>query len=106
MEIREEHMEWAIVHRLRTMPDRSSQDEFDVTRAFALFSAICLWVRQRVGDGAFDLERPGLGDLRKPVTNPTWGLADKAVHGSDEVHPGGGRVRIELSECTAWQFFV
>ncbi len=65
MEIRQEHIEWVVVDRLRTMLDHTSQDEFDVTHAFALFSAICGWVRQRVGAFPSYSEWPsGLHNLR------------------------------------------
>ena len=109
MEIQKEHIEWAVVDRLRTMLEQTSQDDFDVTHAFALFSAICGWVRQRVGASASDSEWPsGLDDLSKPVTSQTWGLPNKAAYGRDCVNlfAGGGKVEIELPNCSAWEFVV
>ena len=109
MEIQPKHIEWVVVYRLRTMLERTSQDEFEVTHAFALFSAICGWVRQRVGAFASDSEwPPGLDTLRMPITSSNWGLPNNVAWGKGSVilHTGGNRVEIELPNCSAWEFVV
>lgn len=109
MEIKPEHIEWAVVDRLRMMLKRTSHDEFDVTHAFAVFSVICGWVRQRVGAFASDSEWPsGLDTLRMSVASPTWGLPNNVACGKAcvKLHAGGNKVEIELSNCSAWEFVV
>lgn len=48
--ISDEHIEWAVVNRLKAMLDEPPQTPFNVTQTFALFSSI-LFVEQepRVG---------------------------------------------------------
>jgi hypothetical protein len=48
MEIRDEHVEWAVISRLRDMLRDSAKAEFDITQAYAFFSAIILWTAQRM----------------------------------------------------------
>ncbi|MEX1206399.1 MAG: hypothetical protein WEB85_14235 [Dongiaceae bacterium] len=108
-EIRKEHVEWAVVDRLRTILERTSQDEFEVTHAFALFSAICGWVRQHLGAFGSESEWPkGLEKLCLPITCREWGLPGNAAYGAAEIWPfsGAPKVKMDLSACTAWQFLV
>lgn len=96
MEITQDHVEWAIVDRLQKMLERTSnnEDEYDVTHAFALFSAICGWVRCRLGYYLSSDEWPdGLGDLRDSIASQTWGLP-------------AGKISATLSTCSAWEFLV
>lgn len=48
MEIGEDEIEWAVVERLRMMLQESTQAEYDVTQAYAYFTAIVCWVTQRI----------------------------------------------------------
>jgi hypothetical protein len=50
--IRDEHVEWAVVHRLKHMLDDPPKTEFNVTQTFAHFSAVLLWTKNwaRIGD--------------------------------------------------------
>lgn len=45
--IADEHVEWAIVNRLKAMLDQPPQTPFNVTQTFALFSSILLWSKNR-----------------------------------------------------------
>jgi hypothetical protein len=45
--ISDEHVEWAIVNRLKAMLDEPPQTAFNVTQAFALFSSVLLWTKNR-----------------------------------------------------------
>ena len=45
--IADEHVEWAIVHRLKAMLDEPPQTIFNVTQTFALFSSVLLWTKNR-----------------------------------------------------------
>jgi hypothetical protein len=45
--IADEHVEWAVVNRLKAMLDVPPKTKFNVTQSFALFSAILLWTKQR-----------------------------------------------------------
>ena len=47
MEIRSEHVEWAVVHRLSKLLDEK-HEEFNVTSAYSSFVTILCWVIQRV----------------------------------------------------------
>lgn len=54
VEIRTEHVEWAVVDRLGQMLDEvPPPSEFNVTHSFALFSSILCWTLQhlRIGEG-------------------------------------------------------
>ncbi|MFQ5784119.1 MAG: hypothetical protein ACE5H8_04765 [Alphaproteobacteria bacterium] len=109
MKIEKEHIEWVVVDRLRTMLERTSEDEFDVTHAFALFSSICGWVRQRAGAYASYSKWPsGLDDLKVPITSSAWGLRNEAASGKAWVRlfAGADSIEIDLSKCSAWQFVV
>ena len=109
MEIRERHVEWVIVDRLRRLLENTAENEFDVTSAFAVFSAICGWVRQRVGAFRSPSEWPrALNDLNEAITSPTWGLSRQFVHGTGRVtlYSGSKQVDILLPDCSAWQFTV
>ena len=48
MEIRDEHVDWAVISRLRDMLRDSTNAEFDITQAYAFFSTIILWTTQRM----------------------------------------------------------
>ncbi|WP_431270282.1 hypothetical protein [Dankookia sp. P2] len=48
MEIGEDEVEWAVVSRLRDMLRASPTARYEVTQAYALFSAIILWTAQRM----------------------------------------------------------
>lgn len=45
--IADEHVEWAIVNRLKAMLDEPPPTPFHVTQTFALFSSVLLWTKNR-----------------------------------------------------------
>lgn len=52
--IHEEHVEWAVVNRLKAMLDQPPQTDFNVTLSFSLFSTILLWTKNRMWVQAID----------------------------------------------------
>src|SRR4051812_15965140 len=57
-----EHVEWAVVNRLKTMLDAPPKTKFNVTQSFALFSATLLWTKQRAWVGGDLHDRPAWFD--------------------------------------------
>jgi hypothetical protein len=55
--IADEHVEWAVVNRLKAMLDAPPKTRFNVTQSFALFSAVLLWTKQRAWVGGEAMER-------------------------------------------------
>jgi hypothetical protein len=47
-EITKDHVEWAVVDRLRLMLEETPHEQFNVTQTYALFSSILCWVVQRI----------------------------------------------------------
>lgn len=45
--ITKEHVEWAVIHRLRLMAEVQNP-EFEVTQAFSILNAVVCWVIQRI----------------------------------------------------------
>ena len=45
--ITDEHVEWAVINRLKAMLDEPPKTEFNVTQSFALFSTVLLWTKNR-----------------------------------------------------------
>jgi hypothetical protein len=56
--IADEHVEWAVVNRLKAMLDAPPKTNFNVTQSFALFSATLLWTKQRAWVGGDLHDRP------------------------------------------------
>ena len=50
-EIRREHVEWAVVDRLRHMLEAPGHRDFSVTETFAMYSSVLCWVLQHVRIG-------------------------------------------------------
>lgn len=47
-QITDDHVEWAVVGRLRLMLEEPPHENFKVTQTYALFTAILCWVMQRI----------------------------------------------------------
>jgi hypothetical protein len=47
-QITDDHVEWAVVSRLRLMLEEPPHENFNVTQTYALFTAILCWVMQRI----------------------------------------------------------
>jgi hypothetical protein len=56
--ISEEHVEWAVVSRFRSMLEDPPKTEFNVSQSFALFTATLLWTKQRAWVGGEGHDRP------------------------------------------------
>ena len=56
--IADEHVEWAIVNRLKAMLDAPPKTTFNVTQSFALFSTVLLWTKNRAWVGGDRQDRP------------------------------------------------
>lgn len=86
--ISDEHVEWAIVNRLKAMLDEPPKTTFNVTQSFALFSSVLLWTKNRAWVAGNRGERGDWGnpadhlahDVReamrgKLITEAPWSLA-------------------------------
>jgi hypothetical protein len=73
--IADEHVEWAIVNRLKMMLDAPPKTKFNVTQSFALFSAILLWAKQR----AWVLDRDLLAPLDLAAKSVRTALKDGCI---------------------------
>jgi len=106
--IHEEHVEWAVINRLKAMIDQPPQTDFNVTLGFSLFSAVLLWSKNRMwlreidaasqADKSALAARAALGDTR--IVDPPWSLSRTmpALHGE-------GPVNDEFETMPAWEFF-
>src|SRR6476620_112254 len=88
--IADEHVEWAVVNRLKAMLDTPPKTKFNVTQSFAHFTAILLWAKQRVWVGGDAVDRPicvsdadhAARDAREAlrrsnVCDPPWSLSKR-----------------------------
>jgi hypothetical protein len=121
--ISDEHVEWAIVNRLKAMLDEPPQTQFNVTQTFALFSSILLWSKNRAwvagnravlgghadeNDRRAHNARMALGKVL--ITEDPWLLSTKApqiaILGSDRDEvPSGARINSDFENLTAEGFF-
>ena len=56
--IKDEHVEWAVVNRLKAMLDEPPETKFNVTQCFAHFSTVLLWTKNRAWVGGDREDRP------------------------------------------------
>lgn len=121
--IRDEHVEWAIVNRLKAMLEERPQTSFDVTRTFALFSSVLMWSKQRAwvagrkgvlepdadeNDHLAHGAREALGQDR--ITDAPWLLSTTdpqiSVLGGEPVQvPGGARINSDFENMSPEAFF-
>jgi hypothetical protein len=111
MEIKDGHVEWAVVHRLGTMLEQVNLDreQYGTTHAFALFSAVTIWVRQRVGAyTGYDGWPRELKPLQLTVFSPPWELPPGAASGITRLRlfRESGSCEVDLTRCSMWQFVV
>ncbi|MEQ1714817.1 MAG: hypothetical protein ABL907_02320 [Hyphomicrobium sp.] len=112
--ISDDQVEWAVVHRLKAMLDNPPKTEFNVTQAFAHFTAILLWTknRARIGDRNPRPDDPGV-ELRDRLDGATifdapWHLSK--VHPAfpkapaNEFQPEVGAINGDFEGMTAAQF--
>lgn len=121
--IADEHVEWAVVNRLKAMLDEPPKTRFNVTQTFALFSTILLWTKNRAWVGGDRRERPNwfgdadhaARDAREKlqitrIYDEPWLLSQvppKVVLVDREGDPplNGRRVNEDFGEMTAEAFF-
>jgi hypothetical protein len=60
--IADEHVEWAVVNRLKAMLDEPPKTKFNVTQSFALFTSLLLWTKNRAWVAGGDHEREFFDD--------------------------------------------
>ena len=58
-QITADHLEWAVVDRLRLMLDGPTHEKFNVTQTYAYFTAIICWVMQHVRISVDRIKTPG-----------------------------------------------
>jgi hypothetical protein len=54
--ILDEHVEWAVVKRLKAMLDEPPKTKFNVTQSFALFTSVLLWAKNRAWVAGLECE--------------------------------------------------
>lgn len=110
MEIKKEHVEWAVVNRLcLLLTDERPETEYEVTLTFALFAGIVLWSRQSLGRCATDKEWPDAARLLlcEKATALPWGIREDRLVGTCKVKEFSGRdTTVTLKDATAWQLIV
>jgi hypothetical protein len=76
-DIKEAHVEWRIVDRLRDMLDRPPGVDHDETLAYSLFTTILCWTCQRIRDDGHEVAFSVWGQLqRERAMDHPWSLAD------------------------------
>lgn len=104
--IADEHVEWAVVNRLKAMLDAPPATEFNVTLGFSLFSTVLLWTKNRmwvpnlvvVADNQAAAARAELGKTR--IIDAPWSLSREAP-----ADHGGGKVNGDFEAMSAEAFF-
>jgi hypothetical protein len=120
--IADEHVEWAVVNRLKAMLDKPPTTKFNVTQSFALFSTVLLWSKNRawVGGGGedrphwFDKSDHAARDARERLRNTRivdapWLLSrvpprNILVDGAGDPSLGDWQVNMDFAEMTAEDF--
>jgi hypothetical protein len=92
MEIRDEDVNWAVAERLGLMLESPPRTEYEVTHAYALFMALCFWVR-RHGHEKYSKKPYSPSELYLSISERPWDLPSE-------------QVQIASSCTTAWCFFV
>ncbi len=116
--IRDEHVEWAIVNRLKAILEEPSTTTFNVTESFALFSSILLWSKNRLWFAGNKGERAKWDDpadqrahdfrveLRQTlIIDEPWCLSCKPPEVMLVDHAGEQAVNADFAEKTAEEFF-
>lgn len=117
--IAEDHVEWAVVNRMKAMLDTPPATEFNVTQAFALFTSIVMWTKSRMwvaGNAGvardWNLPADGLAhgareELRNAaITEAPWRLSTRTPQLVDiEKHWVGRRINSDFEGMSAEDFF-
>lgn len=79
-QITDDHVEWAVVDRLRLMLEEPPHKEFNVTQTYALFTGVLCWVMQRIRTGKIesDADRAAAGMFERlsaqSIGEPPWAI--------------------------------
>jgi hypothetical protein len=121
--IADEHVERAIVNRLKAMLDEPPETKFNVTQSFALFSAILIWTKNRSWVGGDRGDRPSWFSgadhsardardemQRSLICKSPWNLSQKAplialIDFDDEQDGATGQMNSQFVNMTADAFF-
>jgi hypothetical protein len=82
-EITRDHVEWALVDRLRLMLEGPPHKRFNVTQTYALFTSVLSWVMQRVRIKSHDIvsqDDKVASDLFKKLEGESIGADPWSVH--------------------------
>ncbi len=111
--ISDEQVEWAIVHRLKAMLDDPPKTEFNVTQAFAHFTAILLWTTRRirvahaVGPADHAAQRAFQNLQRQMIFDPPWSLSRQPPNlDNADVLGDRGEVNADFAVTTVCDFSV
>jgi hypothetical protein len=115
--IADEHVEWAVVNRLKAMLDVPPRTKFNVTQSFALFSAILLWTKQRAWVPDHALFQPADRAARavrnaleaSTIFDAPWLLSRNqpqlaGIHQEGDLRREPTRVNADFEEMTAAEF--
>jgi hypothetical protein len=120
--IADEHVEWAVVNRLKAMLDAPPKTKFNVTQSFALFSATLLWTKQRAWVGGDLHDRPAwfsdadhaARDAREAlrtirIFDPPWSLSKgrpqfQRAEKRNPIDLAGEQINSDFEGMTAEQF--
>jgi hypothetical protein len=119
--IADQHVEWAVVNRLKAMLDAPPKTKFNVTQSFALFTAILLWTKQRAWVGGDRPDRVGFNeadhaarDAREAlratsIFEPPWSLSKarpqlRRVAAGNPIDLAGEPINSDFEAMTAEQF--
>ena len=94
MEITEDQMEWATVHRMREMLV-NVHDKYKVTHTYALFTTILCWVMQRIrSSGIEDLDKRARSVhetlSEEPISEKPWNISTTVKARATHARPGYG----------------
>ncbi|MBA2933065.1 hypothetical protein HZF05_03035 [Sphingomonas sp. CGMCC 1.13654] len=118
--IHDEHVEWAVVSRLKAMLEEPPKTTFNVTQSFALFTAILLWTKNRTWVGGNGEDRPAwfsaadhaARDAREAlrharICDAPWSLSrvSPRIVAVDELGAGPHPINFDFAEMSAEDFF-
>lgn len=111
MQILEEHVEWAVMDRLRGLLERTRElgTEHTVTLSLSLVLSIVAWGRQRIGANPIEWGESLRKGLLTPVTRFPWLIPAECLDGDVEAYPNGKRQKgrlVPLRDASAWEFLI
>ena len=94
MEIKDEHLEFAVVERLGKLLATSDHNEFAVTETYAHFASVVCWIVQRLRENDKNLDR-----LSELITDEPWSIeVSKEDDDSQNIHFLGSSAKIKYAK--------